>query len=331
MQYDETQILQRMSEYVSGASFCAERLNGGGNNVLWSVSQTDDASLFVVKDYGADGSDRLDREWAFLTSLARYKIAHVPAPIWVDRHRGLACFSHLDGTKLGLEDITETHILQASEFIRRVCGIPISDLHHAKGAHYSITGHLNEIESRVSNLENSIEQQPRAAELKLFLETCLRPDWERRKQSVSAVNDTDYFSEICKMPSPSDFGFHNILCKDTTLNFVDFEYAGIDDLAKLLADFSLMPEMQLSKADNNLFRQTIISGLDVDRYFDMRLALLDFLFPVKWVCIILNVFLPEKTERILSASDTKMSQRQKEKFELATQFFGRHYKTELVL
>ena len=54
MQYDETQILQRMSEYVSGASFSAERLNGGGNNVLWSVSQTDDTSLFVIKDYGAE-------------------------------------------------------------------------------------------------------------------------------------------------------------------------------------------------------------------------------------------------------------------------------------
>ena len=115
------------------------------------------------------------------------------------------------------------------------------------------------------------------------------------------------------------------------MNFVDFEYAGIDDLAKLLADFLLMPGMNISKAQNNLFRQTILSGLDIDRYFDKRLALLDFLFPVKWVCIILNVFLPEKTERILSASGKTISQRQAEKFELATQFFGRHDKTELVL
>ena len=93
----------------------------------------------------------------------------------MDRHRGLACFSYLDGRKLGLEDITENHISQASEFIKRVCGIPISDLHHAKGAHYSIAGHLNEIELRISKLENSIDQQPEAAELKSFLETYLRP------------------------------------------------------------------------------------------------------------------------------------------------------------
>ena len=86
-----------------------------------ALRQKDDASLFVIKDYGADGSDRLDREWAFLTSLARYKIADAPAPIWVDRHRGLACFSHLDGRKLALEDITENHILQASDIYKRVC------------------------------------------------------------------------------------------------------------------------------------------------------------------------------------------------------------------
>ena len=54
------------------------------DNVLWSVRQKDDASLFVIKDYGADGSDRLDREWAFLTSLARYKIADAPAQFgWI--------------------------------------------------------------------------------------------------------------------------------------------------------------------------------------------------------------------------------------------------------
>ena len=65
MQYDRTQILQRMSEYVSRASFSAERLNGGANNVLWSVRQKDDASLFVIKDYGADGSDRLNANGHF--------------------------------------------------------------------------------------------------------------------------------------------------------------------------------------------------------------------------------------------------------------------------
>ncbi len=36
-----------------------------GNNVLWSGRQTDDTSPFVIKDYGADGSDRLDRECGY--------------------------------------------------------------------------------------------------------------------------------------------------------------------------------------------------------------------------------------------------------------------------
>ena len=100
-----------------------------------------------------------------------------------------------------------------------------------------------------------------------------------KTKKVRVIRDVNYFSAICRMPSPSDFGFHNILCKDGILNFVDFEYAGTDDIAKLLADFSLMPEIQLSNSHKNLFRKTIMSQLDLDRYFDKRLALLDFMFP----------------------------------------------------
>ena len=67
--------------------------------------------------------------------------------------------------KAWLKDITENHILQASEFIKRVCGIPISERTMQRAR--IITGHLNEIELSIK-LENSIGQQPEAAELKSF-------------------------------------------------------------------------------------------------------------------------------------------------------------------
>jgi len=330
MQYDQSQISQIMSKYVSGHYFSCERLTGGGNNVLWRV-HTNGASQFVIKDYGVDGSDRLDREWGYLKKLAGNKMSNVPVPIWVDRHRRLACYSHLDGKKLQFEDITETHIMQAAKFIRGLCGMPNNGLHHAKGAHFTLSAHLDEIEARVSLLENFIEQHSISPALKAFLVTCLRPDWERRKQSISNINGTDYFSSIFTFPSPSDFGFHNILFEEHALNFVDFEYAGIDDLAKLLADFSLMPEVPISETHNFLFRDAITARMDLDKNFEKRLALLEFLFPIKWVCIILNVFLPEKAERILSASRSEVRQRQTEKLELATQFFDHHKKMELLL
>ena len=44
--------------------------------------------------------------------------------------------------------------------------------------------------------------------------------------------------------SPSDFGFHNALVDDDgQVTFLDFEYAGRDDPAKLVSDFFCQPEI----------------------------------------------------------------------------------------
>jgi predicted Ser/Thr protein kinase len=328
MQYDQMKISQVMCHYVPGHSFSYERLSGGGNNVLWKVL-FDGMSKFVIKDYGSDGCERLAREWAFLGKLAGNKISNVPLPIWVDRERQLACFSYLDGRKLQLRDVADAHILQAADFIERLYSVATGGLPRAKGSHDTLLGHLTEIELRVSNLENLIEQRTTSSLLNAFVVECLRPEWERRKQLILKIGGIEYFDSIHKFPSPSDFGFHNILCKKGEITCIDFEYAGIDDLAKLLADFSLTPEIPLSDAHNSLFRKTIMSRVYLDKNFEKRLALLDFLFPIKWVCIILNVFMPEKLGRILLASGSEISKRQSEKLLLATQFFSRYRKMEL--
>ena len=47
--------------------------------------------------------------------------------------------------------------------------------------------------------------------------------------------------------SPSDFGFHNAILKESgDLVFLDFEYFGRDDPVKLMADFIWHPGMKLS-------------------------------------------------------------------------------------
>ena len=49
--------------------------------------------------------------------------------------------------------------------------------------------------------------------------------------------------------SPSDFGFHNaLLGPDGKLCFIDFEYAGWDDPAKLICDFFCQPQTPVPQA-----------------------------------------------------------------------------------
>lgn len=102
--------------------------------------------------------------------------------------------------------------------------------------------------------------------------------------------------------SPSDFGFHNVLRReDGTFCFLDFEHAGWDDPAKLIADFILQPEAPLSNLEARHFSEAL--GNEAGR----RAAQILLIQKCKWTAIILNVFVRSvadsgiKAERLAKA------------------------------
>jgi hypothetical protein len=91
--------------------------------------------------------------------------------------------------------------------------------------------------------------------------------------------------------SPSDFGFHNVIRRaDGSFCFLDFEHAGWDDPAKLVADFVLQPESPLSAEQQKVFlmKLNFIAPFDAD--LERRLTSILPVQKVKWTGIILNVF-----------------------------------------
>jgi len=97
--------------------------------------------------------------------------------------------------------------------------------------------------------------------------------------------------------SPSDFGFHNaIRGVDGRLTFVDFEYFGWDDPAKLVNDFLLHPGMRLSADCYERFRTGALEIYGEKGAFATRLALVYPLYGLRWCMILLNEFLPERWE-----------------------------------
>jgi hypothetical protein len=117
--------------------------------------------------------------------------------------------------------------------------------------------------------------------------------------------DTD-LSQTQWVLSPSDFGFHNALRRPNgRLAFIDFEYFGWDDPAKLVSDFLLHPGMTLSRP----FRQRFYKGSmavygDADPAFSARLTALYPLYGLCWCLIILNEFLPDFWARRVAAAGT---------------------------
>jgi hypothetical protein len=98
--------------------------------------------------------------------------------------------------------------------------------------------------------------------------------------------------------SPSDFGFHNSLHDGQgRFSFIDFEYAGWDDPAKLLCDFLLHPGIPV---DVELLSY-LLTPLDKAGLLPppVRRRSRDLypLLVLRWCCIILNVFVPEHAAR----------------------------------
>jgi hypothetical protein len=93
--------------------------------------------------------------------------------------------------------------------------------------------------------------------------------------------------------SPSDFGFHNALADENgRVTFLDFEYAGRDDPAKLVSDFFCQPEISVPLNYHPGFLMRLADGLELDDAGRTRCRILLDAYRIKWSCILLNDFLP---------------------------------------
>jgi thiamine kinase-like enzyme len=96
-----------------------------------------------------------------------------------------------------------------------------------------------------------------------------------------------------KTLSPSDFGFHNALrSPDGKTYFIDFEYFGWDDPAKIIADFFLQPAVPVPYDFREYFYGKVVPPLDLSGMLAKRLPLVYALLSFKWCLIVLNPFIP---------------------------------------
>lgn len=103
--------------------------------------------------------------------------------------------------------------------------------------------------------------------------------------------------------SPSDFGFHNIIRRENgSLCFLDFEHAGWDDPAKLVADFILQPEAPLSDLAARRFVELLESGAPFGDAIGRHAGQILLTQKCKWTAIILNVFVRSTSDPMAKAA-----------------------------
>ena len=296
--------------------FRLSSLTGGANNRVFRVDVNDSQLLLKVYfQHTNDPRDRLGTEFSFSTFAWQKGIRSQPQPLACDPQNRLGLYEFVDGRQLLPHEVTEGMVQQALDFYRelnRHKQLPEARLLPvASEACFTIADHLRCVDRRLLRLQQGVEERTRIdREAAHFIRHELADSWDNIRHSVHlalglspGINELGLAldSEITQEDrclSPSDFGFHNaLLPSDGQLRFIDFEYAGWDDPAKMVCDFFCQPALPVSINYLDMFAEAVVSELSQPEMHLQRIALLLPVHQIKWCCILLNEFLPVGRER----------------------------------
>ena len=293
------------------------RLAGGRNNQVYRLD-TDSGSL-VLKRYFTDARDTRDRlraEWSFVTHAWSRGIRAIPEPLACDKAEQTGLYSFVEGRKVAASELTPGHVDAAIDFVLAVNQRPRPALAPGSEACFSLSEHIATVERRVARLATLDADAPHRDQAQRLVSEKLFPAWVQTKARIAAGASAARLAMDAVLAddglclSPSDFGFHNALLNDAgKLTFLDFEYAGRDDPAKLVSDFFCQPEVPVTLSLHAHFIDRMASGLGLDAAGVARCRLLLDAYQIKWTCIILNEFLPLGAARRAFADDRARAQR----------------------
>lgn len=276
-------------------------LGGGGNSRVFKVV-LGSGKAYAVKEYYplcADWQARVEAEFGSFQLLRANGIDCVPSPVVRDDEGRAAVYSFEHGEKLGSADVLRDDLKAfaslADDLHKLSLKSELADYRKAKAHCLECSSIESQIELRLTNLRCISANDPLTQLMSDYLEDDFVPLFQKicewRKEELTAEGLWEYALKQGEWTlSPSDFGLHNALRrKDGSFVFVDFEYFGRDDPAKMVADFLLHPAMNL-EAEQCTAAYGYFSEVFSDSYFQLRLKTILPLVGLKWCTIFLNEF-----------------------------------------
>jgi hypothetical protein len=304
------QATQVARALVGGVVEVDPLVTGGRNSRIWRVRSGE--RTFALKQYPSrrdDLRDRLSTEVGALRLMERFNIESVPHVLGIDRERGYALISWIDGSEV--TEVGNTDINAALVFLAAIHGLRAAPwaADQPPAAEACLCG--GEIERQIKErLVQLRKTAPTDLELLDFIDNYVSARFatesgnaRRQARAAGLAFDVELPQEWRSLV-PSDFGFHNSLRRpDGSLAFLDFEYFGWDDPVKLTADILLHPGRPLKAPQRKRFRQAATQLYGGDPGFANRLSAYLPLFGLRWVLILLNEFVPERWQRRVLAGE----------------------------
>ena len=264
------------------------KIAGGLNSNIQLVEVNN--SKYIIKEYPAVDIvwPRLETEFNFLKLMSEAKIRNVPKAIKKIADFNIGIYSYIEGEPI--IEATDFNVTASAAFIIEIN----NKMKRFSGKIGSASDYYSDYEGLVASIERRI----------MSLKKYIHSDSQAYSQTVNEIDlifqktakqDSSFCKEfqddilkVGEVISPSDFGFHNMLQSGESLKFLDFEYAGTDNVLKLLCDFYCQPRIPISGVQFKEFVNIINENLvHVDELYNSAIKLLP-LFRLKWACIILN-------------------------------------------
>jgi hypothetical protein len=309
---EDTDLAEVVTRLVGCGVESTRRVHGGRNAQVLEVT-CDDGSRYAAKRYfrhEADPRDRLGVEFESSRFLWANGIRVVPEPIAADAEAGVGVYAFIDGEPIAPAEVGEADVDAAVRFaiaLRTLASAPGADsLPRASASCFSLRDVACDVEGRMSRFAASGgaggERVPDdvLAFVRERLSTAYGAilDWCGLGAEALGWSMTEEIPHAERTLSPSDFGFHNALrTPGGHVVFLDLEYFGWDDPAKMISDVLLHPGTRLSTSLGRRFFEGVVGGLADLPGLARRVELMYPLVGVLWCLILLNEYLPEHSAR----------------------------------
>jgi hypothetical protein len=296
-----------VTSLVGAGVISLERLAGGANSLVLKAVATN-GEVLLVKVYSHDDRDRFGAEFGGLSFLWKHGVRTIPEPVGAEGGQRLAVFRFVNGKRFVPGRVGRDDVMTASSFLKELYTISrkteAEALPVASEACFSLEAHVDCVKRRLDSLLLAASGDATSWIAKEYLESEFRPHleavegWMRSTAQAWGCDFEESLAQRQRTLSPSDFGFHNAIGRDDgSLVFIDFEYFGWDDPAKMTADFFHQPAVPVPREYGRDFFVDVCRHLEAEAWLPRRFYLVFPLLGLKWCLIMLNEFLAVGVER----------------------------------
>jgi len=304
---NKTEKLDRIRK--NGRKFAVtSEIRGGINSCVYYAKDSEGKEhclKFYPKPSEKDTRERLETERKFLEYLQTCGIDNVPIVEDYSRNENWLMTNWIKGKKP--KEMNKKEIESIIEFIAESNNEKLvnerNKLRMASEALVSANSLIGSIGNRLGAFTKVKPINDTEEEVKQWIKKSITPLSKKEEEKLGCAKMKLLTKKL--IASHSDVGVHNTIKREGKIYFIDFEYAGRDNIVKLIADWIYQPEHNLDKFKKEYIIEKVDERLGdkIQSDWKTQLRQLEALICLKWGLIILNQHTSEKDlkEKLLKA------------------------------